>query len=653
MAPFLLLGFLRSLSLRAVLLTLLLLCGVLPLQAAEQVLFAAEPSWLQAVSPPTSTTQAAVSGQRYLLVDRQNYVDSKQVQRFSRFVIQITSTEGLEKASQLAFDFDPSYETLTIHKVQVWREGKPLDRLEPNELKVFQREADLSRFLYSGNRTAYLILPDIRVGDVLEYSYTLQGNNPVMNGRYSETLAMDWDIPIARNSLRLLVAPSRALFFQAPQESDVQVKVSASSGQREIMWQQENVPAVELQTDTPAWFSPNRTLSVSEFASWADVAQWAMPLYDDAAAIDPSIQQLADQLATDQDAAGKIMAALHFVQQEIRYLGMEDGIGSHRPRHAADTLYRRYGDCKDKTVLLMALLKAMGLSPTAALVSLDQGAALPNQQPSPYLFNHVIVTLLLNGQRLWLDGTALNQGDSLDTVAVPYTRYALLVAAGVTSLTPMDGDYRPAEINVRHELWVQKDQNRLQIESQYFGDQAEQQRSQWLNSTPEAMSRRFEEYYSRIYGDIQALGPAQVTDDRRQNRLVMRESYLTSGHEQQVSEQGLDIYADLLDSYLKEVDSNRSQPLLLSPPIRLRQEFLVHLPKPMQVAPYQSTQENAVFRFSMQVEPQGKQLLRISYRYENLLESVPVAELARYRENVRRAKEQLSLNFSLPKQSRQ
>ena len=201
---------------RAVLFTLLLLCGSLPLQAAEQVVFAAEPSWLQAVAPPTSPPQAAVSGQRYLLVDRQNYVDSSQVQRFSRFVIQITSTEGLEKASQLAFDFDPSYETLTIHKAQVWRAGKALDRLEPNELRVFQREANLERFLYSGTRTAYLILPDIRVGDVLEYSYTVQGNNPVMAGRYSEMLAMNWDIPIARNSLRLLVAPSLPCFSRLP-----------------------------------------------------------------------------------------------------------------------------------------------------------------------------------------------------------------------------------------------------------------------------------------------------------------------------------------------------------------------------------------------------------------------------------------------------
>ena len=633
---------------RAVLFTLLLLCGSLPLQAAEQVVFAAEPSWLQAVATPTSPPQAAVSGQRYLLVDRQNYVDSSQVQRFSRFVIQITSTEGLEKASQLAFDFDPSYETLTIHKAQVWRAGKALDRLEPNELRVFQREANLERFLYSGTRTAYLILPDIRVGDVLEYSYTVQGNNPVMAGRYSEMLAMDWDIPIARNSLRLLVAPSRALFFQAPKESDVQVKVSESSGRREILWQQENVPAVELQSDTPAWYTPNRTLSVSEFASWANVAQWAMPLYDDAAAVDPTVQLLADQLAAHQDATGKVMAALHFVQQEIRYLGMEDGIGSHRPRRAADTLYRRYGDCKDKTVLLMALLKAMGFKPSAALVSLDQGAGLPNQQPSPYLFDHVIVTLLLDGQRLWLDGTLLNQGDRLDTVAVPYYRYALLVAAGATSLTPMDGDYRPAEVSVRHELWVQKDQNRLQIESQYQGEQAEQQRSQWLNSTPQAIGRRFEDYYARIYGDLVTVGAAQVSDDRQLNQLVMRETYLTPGGQQFVAEQGLDIYADLLDSYLKDVDSNRTQPLMLSAPIRLKQEFLIHLPKPMQIAPYQSTQDNAVFRFGLQVEPLDKQLLRVSYRYESLLDSVPVAELARYREHVRRAKEQLSLNFSLP-----
>ena len=212
----------------------------------------------------------------------------------------------------------------------------------------------------------------------------------------------------------------------------------------------------------------------------------------------------------------------------------------------------------------------------------------------------------------------------------------------------MDGEYRSPEIQVRHELWVQNDQNRLVVVSRYQGKMAEQQRSQWLVTTPQAMSRRFEEYYGRIYGDIESVGLPTVTDDRQSNRLVMSEGYLTLGGEQMVSGQGLDIYADLLDSYLKDVESNRTQPLMLAAPIRLQQEFVVHLPKAMPIAPYQSSLDNAIFRFDMQVEPVKPDVLRVRYRYEGLQESVPIAELARYRENVRRAKEQLSLNFTLP-----
>ena len=622
----------------------------LPLQAAEQVLFGAEPAWRQIVDVPDSSSQSPVGGQRYLLVDRQYYLDSKTVQRFQHFVIHITSTEGLEKSSQLAFDFDPGYETLTIHRIQIRRNGKVLDRLEPQELRVFQREANLERFLYSGMRTAYLILPDVRVGDILEYSYSLQGNNPVMDGKFSETLPLEWEVPIERSSLRLVVAPSRSLFFQAPKDTDVKVMVSASSGEREISWRQEQVPAVELQEDTPLWYMPNRSLSVSEFASWADVASWAKPLYDEGAAIDPSVQALADQLSSGKTPSQKLMAALHFVQQEVRYLGMEDGIGSHRPRKAADTLYRRYGDCKDKTVLLMALLKAMGFTPEAALVSLDRGATLPNQQPSPYLFDHVIVTLMLDGKRIWLDGTALNQGSNIDTLAVPYFRYALLVNDKTTSLTPMDSEYRPAEVRVRQELTLQKSLTQLRVDSLYLGDQAEQQRSQWQVSSMQSLSRRYAEYYSRLYGQLEVIGAPQVKDDRERNEWEMSEQYLIEGGSQSVARHGLDIYADLLDSYLKDLDASRTQPLALTPPTRLQQEFIVNMPKPVSVAPYQVNYDNAVFRFSMQVEPLRPQQLRVTYRYENLVDSVPIAELARYRENVHRAREQMSLNFTLPLQ---
>ena len=634
---------------RAILISLALLCLGFSVQAAEQVLFAAAPSWLQPLSIPQSSSQAPIEGQRYLLVDRQYYLDSQQIQRFNRYVVQVTSTEGLEKAAQLTFDFDPGYETLTIHQVRVWRNGQPLDRLEPQELRLFQREANLEHFLYTGTKTAYLILPDIRVGDRLEYSYTIQGHNPVMDNRYGEKIPLDWDIPVAQNNLRLVVAPSRALYFQAPKASDSFLKVSEIAGRREIIWHQENVPAVQRDSDTPAWYSPYRSLTVSEFADWGDVVKWAKPLYDEAAVVDPTVQLLADALMKQaQSDAEKVMLALQFVQQEVRYLGMEDGMGSHRPRKAADTLYRRYGDCKDKTALLLALLKAMGFSPTAALVSLEQGSQLPAELPSPYAFDHVIVTLLLEGKRVWLDGTNLNQGNRLETVGFPYLRYALLVAPEVKSLSSMDGEFRPSDIQVRQELWVQNDSNRLQIESSYSGEQAEQQRSQWRNTSVENLGRTFADYYSKLYTDVDPVGLPLLHDDLGQNQLVMREVYQVAGGRDALTQYGLDIYADLVDSYLKSFSDSRRQPLELTPPVRVQQEFVLHFPQPISITPYRGTEENAIYRFALQVEPVDPTQLKVTYRYENLRDHVPVSELARYRESVRRIKEQLSLSFSVP-----
>ena len=215
-------------------------------------------------------------------------------------------------------------------------------------------------------------------------------------------------------------------------------------------------------------------------------------------------------------------------------------------------------------------------------------------------------------------------------------------------MTAMDGDYRPAEVRARHEIFLTPNQRQMQVDTLFVGDQAEQQRSQLKVNSLKALSRRLEEYYSRLYGEVTAVGAPDVHDDTASNELMMSERYVSMEGLDKVAAQGVDIYADLLDGYLKEVNGDRSQPLALSPPIRLQQEFLVHLPKPAKIAPYQANYNNAVFRFGLQVEPLSPQLLRVNYRYENLLESVPVAELVKYRENVRRAREQLSLNFTLP-----
>ncbi len=617
--------------------------------ADEQVKFSPAPQWVQPVSAPTSSKQLPVNGQRYLLIDRQLNLDAQQVSRYFRYVIDITSTEGLEQASQLSFEFNPSFETLQIHQIRVLRQGQSLDRLEPQELRLFQREPDLEHYLYSGTKTAYLILPDIRVGDVLEYSYSISGSNPVMGNKFSDQLPLNWDIPVAMNSVRVLVHSGRALYYSVPDDPNGKLTVTDSSTHRELNWLATSVAPVTADDDVPGWYSPFHFWSLSEFSSWNDVARWALPLYEKAAAVEPEIQKIADQLIySSPKPENKVMAALQFVQQQIRYLGIEDGIGSHLPRKASDTLYRRYGDCKDKTVLLMALLKAMGFSPQAALVNLERGTTLPQQLPSPYVFDHVIVAVKVGDQQYWLDGTDLNQGTDINTIGVPYLHHALPVSADSNDLVALDDKYREAETVLRRELWFESPHSRLLVDAQYTGREAENQRSAWKGVSSQQVTHQLLGYYSKLYSDLENASVPDMQDDQAANKFQIRQQFTLPETIDELTRDGLPLYADLIDSYLKSIDGARKQPLALGPPVKIRQEFVFHLPRDADIADYNQRYDNAVFSFSISARQVNPRLLKVTYRYQNHLDHVPVRELARYREAVEKARDELALNFTLP-----
>ena len=97
---------------------------------------------------------------------------------------QFLTENGVEEGARISITFDPSYETVTMHRLIVHRDGKAVDRLARQEIKVIQREERLDWHLYDGRLSAEVILEDIRVGDVLEYAYSIHGSNPIFGGRY-------------------------------------------------------------------------------------------------------------------------------------------------------------------------------------------------------------------------------------------------------------------------------------------------------------------------------------------------------------------------------------------------------------------------------------------------------------------------------------
>jgi hypothetical protein len=109
------------------------------------------PTWLEIVDfdrmarPPARLE----GGVERLLLDVQLRVGPSVRDRFLRFVERVASTEGLDEASLITLDFDPTFQRLQVHHVRLWREGKSIDAYRAADVKMLDVEVQLlsARFL--------------------------------------------------------------------------------------------------------------------------------------------------------------------------------------------------------------------------------------------------------------------------------------------------------------------------------------------------------------------------------------------------------------------------------------------------------------------------------------------------------------------------
>src|SRR3954466_1713778 len=142
-----------------------------------------EPPWI--VSHPVDYKQhdldkEAVDGVIFLQYQNQVCLDEKSV--YYKLSFRLTSETGVQNNSRITVDFDPSYQQLVFHHVDVKRGDRSINQLKAKKINLVQQEDDLD-FTYSGEISAVLILDDIRKGDVIEYSYTIKGFNPIFKNK--------------------------------------------------------------------------------------------------------------------------------------------------------------------------------------------------------------------------------------------------------------------------------------------------------------------------------------------------------------------------------------------------------------------------------------------------------------------------------------
>src|SRR5207253_6464497 len=123
---------------------------------------------------------------------------------------------------------------------------------------------------------------------------------------------------------------------------------------------------------------------------WAEVGHWYAQLTAGRRSGSPEIRRKALELTEHQPAIlDRVKTLANFIQRAIRYIAIEIGIGGYQPHAASSIFASRYGDCKDKSTLLTAMLREIGVESYYVLVHSSRGVVMP-QFPSMLNFDHVI-----------------------------------------------------------------------------------------------------------------------------------------------------------------------------------------------------------------------------------------------------------------------
>ncbi|WPV68754.1 DUF3857 domain-containing protein [Chitinophaga sp. LS1] len=599
------------------------------------------PDWLAPYKPDLGKAPDArevSNGYFLLLLEEQHHAEKNAVYR--HIIRQIVSEAGIQNGAEVSVEYDPTYEKLHFHQLVIRRNGQVITKLDPSRFRFLQKEEDLSRFIYSGTFTAYYILEDVRKGDQIEYAYTLEGANPIFEHKYANTFYFTSYDPIVNYYKALIAAPTRVIHFKAFNGARLPAK-SNWNGMQLYEWKIADVMPADEDDNAPEWYTTIPFVQASEYKSWSEIINWGAKINTPPAPgtrLQARIAELKKQSGNDKTLY--LQNAMRFVQDDIRYMGIEMGEYSHRPNSPDKILDQRFGDCKDKSLLLTTLLQADGINASMAYTNTYLKAHVSDYLPSPFMFNHVIVHAQLGDSSYWIDPTISYQRGPLREHSIPDYQQALIINTdGSDTLTNIP-QYNIGTQTIKEHFILPDSKSKkgtLTVHSVYTLRFADQQRDVFANNSMKDQEKSYLDYYKNIYGELHTDSALKTIDNPIRNQFSVIERYqLEEPWKNDTEEPGqleIPVTAGILQEALpklsKKKNSKSHSPLSMRYPYSLDYTIDMDMPIEWYLSNEPVRISNAYYAFTFTPTVEGRHVT-LHYTFNTFQDNIPVEYLAQY-----------------------
>lgn len=371
-------------------------------QQTEATHFSSDAKTLYASSVPTNQSGSDV----VVLEDEETYsFDMNGRAVHTTYVMyKILTAKGVEGWDSVSAPWEPWHEDEPAIRARVITSDGLEHPLDPHAITNSPATDDQDR-IYGDRRILRAPLPAVAAGSLIEVETTTH-EGPVIPGVgmvYRDFFGRA--VPVEHSRLILDapdLLPLRYLLFLLP---NLQPQKTEGGGRVRITFDYgAQSPLEAADSELPSDVASYPEVMFSTGDSWAKLANEYGKTVDSRIATS-DVKNLVNQLtsgATSRDK--KVEALLQYLSKEIRYTGVEFGDVAILPRTPNEVLKQKYGDCKDKSALLVAMLRAAGIPANVALLDVGDRQDVPPALVGMGLFDHAIV-YVPGTPELWIDVT--------------------------------------------------------------------------------------------------------------------------------------------------------------------------------------------------------------------------------------------------------
>jgi len=450
--------------------------------------------------------------------------------------------KAIEQAGEIEVDFLPHYQQLVIHRVNITRQGEVLNKLQTSHYFVSETVRSNADQLHSGPGQIRIVFNDLHPGDILDFSYSVIGVRPSMTQEFTVSMPLTTCYPLMYRRLMVFKPISKKLHWKASGGTYTynSINVALLPGYDALCFTAEPKYLAHKTEGIPLQHAPESIVFITDRQSWSDVVSTVSKDYQVS-------EETRDYLRTTimspllklNSVEDQIVACLDYVQRRIRYVSFNEPVHFRRPYPVEQTIENGFGDCKNKSFLLVAMLEVVGVEAFAALVNSTSPDYPSHTLPTGSAFNHVVVFIFYQEKAYWVDPTYEGEEGNLDIRGTVTRGDALVLSPLAQDLVRINSDQISCT-SVRECFdftHVCSDQLTIKVKTIFRGSETGGIRSYVAEVGEEKYKQNLIDFYKQRFSKI-SWEEFSLEDDIINNTITVAERYSVRNVNEIFAEEG-------------------------------------------------------------------------------------------------------------------